>query len=198
MELAAFTPPVLTELRRMGVRLCVVNSSTGAQVKQSIEDSPDSILPESSFFGDPTRGSFDEMGARYGWYETTLRGLAATAEHFSKLVSLAALGAILGARKQHLTNGAATWQQGANALFEAKTGKVLYRHLHAHPMDIGQPVEATAKALGVPVTPAMRLHYGVALDKVARRHPAVYWANKAFPILFALLIAALLFRFLSR
>ncbi len=45
MELAALSGAAQEELRRMGVRLCIVNSSTGAQVRASVADSPDSTLP---------------------------------------------------------------------------------------------------------------------------------------------------------
>jgi hypothetical protein len=127
------------------VRLCVINSSTGEQVARSVADSPESSVPRECFFGDPLRLSFRAVGAEVSAHATLLRGLAVVPAVFSQLLSLVLLGGVLGKKKQALTSGAAAWQQGANALFAKQTGKVLYRHLHRHPLDIGQPVEETAK-----------------------------------------------------
>jgi hypothetical protein len=46
--------------------------------------------------------------------------------------------------------------EGANALIDG--GRVLYVHRHAQPLDIGQPVEAAARALGKAITPQMHLN----------------------------------------
>ena len=195
MELAAITPAAQAELRRMGVRLCVVNSSTGRQVRESVADSPDNTVPAACFFGDPTRASFRFVDCEYGIGATLVRGLAQVPRYLPQLVALVALGGVLGSRKQQLTNPDAAWQQGANALFQKQTGKVLYRHRHRHPMDLGQPIEETARALGYAVTPAMHLDFAGALDRVTSRHPLVHAANRLFPWLLALAVLWLLWRF---
>ena len=172
----------------MGVRLVIVSSSTGLQVDALRRESLHS-LPEEVFFGDPSRASFAAARARYGMGATLLHGLSALPAHWSQLLSLVVLGAQLGAKRQALTSPEAAWQQGANALLEAKTGKVLYWHGHANPMDIGQPLRDTARALGRKEwkSPSLVLDYNAALDGYTSvRHPLVHRINRMAPYLLLL------------
>ena len=67
--------------------------------------------------------------AKYGIAHTLLPGFPAVWEHASSVFDLVVLGAVLGSRRQHLTNADAAWQQGANVLLD-KTGRVVYIHRH--------------------------------------------------------------------
>ena len=50
---------------------------------------------------------------------------------------------------------------------------MLWRHVSRDPLDLGQPIERLATALGKPVTDDMHLDYGHALDSIVKRHPLV-------------------------
>lgn len=112
MVLAAITPAAQSELKRMGVSIAIVTSSTGTQVRDSVDSSPENRLPLSSFFGDPSRKLYDALGAKYGVSNTILPGFGPLLQHLGIFFDLVVLGAVLGAKKQSLTNPEAAWQQG--------------------------------------------------------------------------------------
>jgi len=56
---------------------------------------------------------------------------------------------------------------------------VLHLHRHQQPMDLGQPIEETAKALGFAVTNEMKMKYDVAMHAyTAKNHHALHLAKK--------------------
>jgi hypothetical protein len=113
MELGALTPAVQREVAAMGVKIAVISSSSGKQIKQSVADSPENTLPESCFFGDEKRLSYRIVAnANYGMSDTLWPGFAAIVDNAARVFELVVLGAVLGTRKQHLTNAQAAWQQG--------------------------------------------------------------------------------------
>lgn len=194
LQLASIGPSVQRELKRVGIKLVVISSSSGSQVHQSVLASPENSLPMETFFGDPQRDSYNAVHAESGVFHTLVYGLAQVPAWLARMSSLVLLGAVMGASRQHLRGEGANWQQGAAAGFAAD-GELLWRHVSRHPMDLGQPLLRHSAALRLSSSSALRLDYPAALDRVSRHHPFVWALQRALPwilLAVALLLIALL------
>jgi hypothetical protein len=177
LQLGAITESHIRALRAMGLELKVIMSSTGEAVKGMLEASPHVTLAAEHFFGDPSRLSYEAVGALSG----KLHLIKATCCNFSRMIQyakevpfLVLSGAVIGGEKQRFTTPDAAWQQGATAVVDPKKG-VIYRRAHADPMDLGQPLEEAARALGLPVTPELHLDFGDSVARLGTQQYPLLW-----------------------
>lgn len=191
IQISSITERAQRALEDLDVRLCIINSSDGAQVKESVKLSPDNSLPLKHFYGDKSQRTYDFVHAKKGMLHTLVYGALRLPGWWKETILISILGGVMGATKQHLRGEDANWQQGAAVLFDAE-GKILYRHISQDPMDLGQPIEETAKVLKKPVTKDMHLDYHGATAKIANRYPVAKMINNLFPVLLFLLFVAVL------
>lgn len=193
MQLAALKQSHLHVLDEMGVALAIISSSKGDAVLRMAAESPDNVVPFERFYGDPTRRSYALIGARNGFLGVVRGSLSPSRllEYARDALFIGIVGAVMGATKQHNKTAGADWQQGATALVSARDGILLAR-AHRDPMDLSQPIEEAARALGRAVTPAMHLDYHGAIATVADHYPLSRMVSRwLLPVVLVVVIVAL-------
>ncbi len=185
IQLAALQLPNLRALDDLGVSLAVISSSSGAAVRRMASDSPGNHVPLECFYGDPERCTYALVGARNGLLGVVLGSLnpARVLEYARDALFIGLVGGVMGVTKQQNKAAGADWQQGAVALV-SREGVVLMARAHKDPMDLGQPIEDAARALGRPVTPSMHLDYHGATASLKRHFPIAHTVSLWLPLFF--------------
>jgi len=152
----------------MDVRLVIITSSSGTQLRDLVALSRTS-LPLSCFYGDPLRQSYQAIHAHSGILPTLVLGLTRLPQYIRHIFALVSVGAMFGASRQGVRGAKAAWQQGAAALIEPTRG-LRWLRLQRDPVDFGQPLIDTARAMDVATEAAMHLNYGDTIETVTQKH----------------------------
>ena len=109
MQITSISTGAQAALASLGARLVVIASSTGAQVRESVQLTPDNSLPLSVFYGDEAQATYRAMNANWGVRYTLLYGMARIPFWLTRLFAISALGAVGAQKRRHLRKDKADW-----------------------------------------------------------------------------------------